>query len=292
LAIAVVGFATRTLTRHWDEFRALDVEWTLNIAPLALAAITVWVTYAILIEAWRRVVIGWGQLLPYPTAARIWCLSNMGRYLPGKVWSIAGLAVLAQRAGVSGWAATGSAVAMQALALGTGASVVAVAAPQAVSPLQLLAAGVMAVGVVWLLVSGDLSSRLARAIRPGAELKPLSFQAAIAAGAATLVGWLAYGVAFWLLARGLIPEADLSLRIAVGVFAAGYILGLVAIFAPGGLGVRELVFVAILAPRVGSGGAVALAISSRLLLTITEIVAASIALLLVRGKKEKTIDGS
>ena len=84
----------------------------------------------------------------------------------------------------------------------------------------------------------------------------------------------------------------MSLRVAVGVFAAGYILGLVAIFAPGGLGVRELVFVAILAPRVGSGGAVALAIGSRLLLTITEVVAASVALLVVHGKKENTVDAS
>jgi uncharacterized membrane protein YbhN (UPF0104 family) len=271
--------------RHWDEFRALDIEWAFDAGPLALAALTVWMTYAILIEAWRRVVIGWGQSLKYPTAARIWCLSNMGRYLPGKVWSIAGLAVLAQRAGVSGWAATGSAVAMQALAVGTGASVVAIAAPQAVSPLQLLAAAAMAVGVVWVLVSGDLSSRLVRTIRPGAELQPLSLRAAMSAGAATLVGWLAYGVAFWLLARGLLPEADLSLRAAVGVFAAGYIIGLLAIFAPGGLGVRELVFVAILAPRVGSGGAVALAVGSRLLLTLTEVVAALVALLL--GGREK-----
>jgi len=292
LAIAVVGFAARTLARHWDEFRALDVEWSFDAGPLALAALTVWITYAILIEAWRRVVIGWGQSLGYTTAARIWCLSNMGRYLPGKVWSIAGLAVLAQRAGVSGWAATGSAVAMQALAVGTGASVVAMAAPQAVSPIQLLAATAIAVGVVWVLVSGDLSSRLARAVRPGAELQPLSPWAAMSAGAATLAAWLAYGVAFWLLARGLLPEADLSLRTAVGVFAAGYILGLLAIFAPGGLGVRELVIVAILAPRVGSGGAVALAVGSRLLLTITEIVAALVALLLGAREKERTVDAS
>jgi uncharacterized membrane protein YbhN (UPF0104 family) len=73
---------------------------------------------------------------------------------------------------------------------------------------------------------------------------------------------VAYGVAFWLLGRGLLPGVPLPLPAAIGVFAGGNVLGLLAIFAPGGLGVRELVFVAILAPRVGSGSAVALAVGS------------------------------
>jgi hypothetical protein len=292
LAVAVVVFASRALLRHWGEFRALDIDWSLEAVPLVLAVLAVLATYAVLIEAWRRVVIGWGQSLRYTTAARIWCLSNMGRYLPGKVWSIAGLAVLAQRVGVSGWAATGSAVAMQALAVGTGVSVVAFAAPHAVSPLQLLAAFVIAVGVVWFLVSRRLSSLLARIARADVTLRPLTPQAAAIAGVATLVAWVAYGVAFWLLARGLLPGADLSARAAVGVFAAGYIVGLLAIFAPGGLGVRELVFIAILAPRLGSGGAVGLAVASRLLLTMTEVVAALVALALGTREQEQALDGS
>jgi uncharacterized membrane protein YbhN (UPF0104 family) len=292
LAVAIVGFAIRTLARHWEEFRSLDVTLAVDLVPLLLAVLTVMVTYALLIEAWRRVIVGWGQALPFGTAARIWCVSNLGRYLPGKVWSVAGLAVLAQRSGVSGWAATGSAVAMQALAVGTGAAVAALAVPGAVAGAQVVAALAITAGVVGLLVWPAPLARLVRAVRPGVEVRPLAPAAALLAGAATVAGWVAYGVAFWLLGRGLLPGVPLPLPAAIGVFAGGYVLGLLAIFAPGGLGVRELVFVAILAPRVGSGSAVALAVGSRLLLTLTELGAALLSALIGRRAKEQLVDTS
>ena len=65
----------------------------------------------------------WGQRLEGWTAARIWTVSSLGKYLPGKVWAIAGMAMMAREAGVAPWAATGSAVILQMLAIGTGAAV-------------------------------------------------------------------------------------------------------------------------------------------------------------------------
>jgi len=291
LALLVAGFVARALVRYWDEFRALEIALDLHAGPIVLAALTVWLTYVLLIEAWRRIILGWGETLAYRPAVRIWCLSNMGRYLPGKVWSVAGLAVLAQRAGVSGWAAAGSALAMQALAVGTGASVVAVFAPGVVSPLQLVIAAVLALGAVGVLTSRPLVERAAGLLRPEAEFRALAPGTALAAGAITLLGWAAYGVAFWLLARGLFGEVAVSLPAAIGVFAAGYIVGLLALFAPGGVGVRELVFVAMLTPLIGSGGAVALSVASRILLTVTELCAALAALALGARSKEGGSDG-
>ena len=51
-------------------------------------------------------------------------------------------------------------------------------------------------------------------------------------------------------------------------------LGLLALFAPGGVGVRELVLIGLLAPALGSGGAVAVSLASRVLLTVLEGAAA------------------
>src|SRR5260370_7645332 len=79
---------------------------------------------------------GWDQRLSYPNAARAWTLSNLGRYIPGKVWSVAGLVVLAERAGVRRSAAAVSAFAMQAVVLGTGAILVVIATPPAAPPLS------------------------------------------------------------------------------------------------------------------------------------------------------------
>jgi uncharacterized membrane protein YbhN (UPF0104 family) len=107
----------------------------------------------------------------------------------------------------------------------------------------------------------------------------------------TLLSWVAYGIAFWMLANGIFRITDLTAFQATGVFAAGYIVGLLALFAPGGVGVRELVHVALLAPVVGGGGALALSVASRLLLTATEAGAALVALIADR-RKELPVDRS
>lgn len=274
---AVGAFVWRSLARHWEEFRAVEVAFHPQPGWIALSALVVWATYGGLIEAWRRILAGWGERLPYATAVRIWTISNLGRYLPGKIWSVAGLAVLAQRSGVAPWAAAGSAIIMQAVALGTGVAVVAATAPGAASPLSLALAALVAACVVAVLVWPKTMRLASRAL--GRELRPLHPAAVTIAALVTTLSWVAYGVAFWLLARGLFGHTSLSLASAVGVFAAGYIIGLLALVAPGGVGVREVIFIGLLAPILGSGAAVALGIASRILLTITEAGAAAAGLL-------------
>ena len=289
LAAALVGFVGRYVYDNWTELSNQNVTFHFKPVWIVAAAITVWISYGILIEAWRRVIGGWGSELAYGPALRIWCLSNLGRYLPGKFWSIAALAVMAQRAGVAGWSAAASAVVMQVFAIGTGALVVSVGAPGAASPFALAAALLLAIGVIVILASEPLAARFGKTVRPGTEFRALPLSVALLGTAVTLLSWIAYGLAFWMLARGTFDTASFSLLQATGVFAAGYIVGLLALFAPGGVGVRELVYVALLAPVFGSGGALALSAASRLLLTGTEACAAIFALV-VNRLKEPSVD--
>jgi len=278
LLLVVAAFVGRAVTAHWSEFR--DLEASLRIQPgwIALAALIVFATYALLVAAWTTVIAGWRERLPYRSAVRIWTLSNLGRYLPGKVWSIAGLVVLAQREGVAAWAAVGAAVAMQAIATGSGVAVAAAAAPGSLSAPALIAAAAVAAATIALLVSPPAVARVARLT--GRELRPLPLGAVVTAGAVTSVSWVAYGLSFWCLARGVLGPTPLTLGPATGVFAAGYLVGLLALFAPGGVGVREAIFVALLTPAVGSGGAIVLSVASRVLLTVTEGLAALVGLAL------------
>jgi hypothetical protein len=282
LALAVIVFVWRSAARHWDEFRSLEFAVQLRPGWIALAGAVVLVTYGLLVAAWRAVIGGWGERLAYRPAVRIWTVSNLGRYLPGKVWSVAGLAVLAQREGVAAWAAVGAAVAMQAIAVGSGVAVAAATVPGTLSaPGALVAAAVAAATIAALAMPRvvALVGRITR--RPG--LRPMPVKAVVLAGTVTTVSWLAYGVGFWCLARGTLGNTSLGMAPAIGVFAAGYITGLLALFAPGGVGVREAVFIALLAPSVGSGGAIVLGVASRALLTLTEVAAALLGLLGGRG---------
>jgi hypothetical protein len=228
---------------------------------------------------------GWG-------AARIWTVSSLGKYLPGKVWAVAGMALMAQRAGIAPWAATGSAVVLQVLAIGTGAAVAGLTGRRAIETahpgsqlaLVLLVAGSV-VGVGLLLWPPVLRRLLQLAAAPDAEPRGAPPVAGIAVGiVANTVAWVGYGCALWLLARGLLPTVALPPALAVAVFTASYLAGFLALFAPGGLGVREGLFILMLQGPLGIGAATALAVASRLLLTLTEFGAAVPFLVLPQGR--------
>jgi hypothetical protein len=281
VGLAILWFAARSLIRNWDQLRTQSLPWRIDPVWLLLSALTVWTMYALLIAGWRVMLGAWGQRLDRWTAARIWTVSSLGKYLPGKVWAIAGMALMAREAGVAPWAATGSAVVLQMLAVGTGAAVVGATGArtlETVRPGSGLALGLLvaaaAVGV-GLLLWPPVLHRLLRVAAPEAAEqaapagRPLAFGVAV-----NLVAWLGYGVALWFLARGLLPDAGLGLMTAIAVFTASYLAGFLALIAPGGLGVREGLFILMLQGPIGIGAATALALASRVLLTITEFGAA------------------
>lgn len=286
VAAVVVRMVWGAIVKNWSEFRSLHVALAPHPAWIALSVAVVFLTYALQIASWRCILAGWDQALPYGRAARIWLVVNLGRYVPGKVWSVAGLIVLAQRAGVEAWAAGASAVAVQAIGIGTAVALVALATPGAASPVRLGGAALVAVATIALLAWEKTARWVANLAGRTDQFRPLPLAAVAESAGLTLLSWLTYGIGFWLLARGLGLPGPLPVATAAGVFALGYILGLLALFAPGGVGVREVVLIGLLAPALGSGGAVALSVGSRVLLTLTEVAAPLGVLFLTRGAKE------
>lgn len=289
LGLVVVGFAARALARNWTDFRSQPLAFAPRPLYLVASALLVWAMYALLVWAWLAVLRSWGQRLGPGTAARIWTVSSLGKYVPGKVWAIAGMALMAQQAGVAAWAATGSAVVLQALAIGTGAVIVGftgavgleLAHPGARAALGLLV--LASAAGIGLILWPPAVRRLLRLARVPAEAVGAPSPAAVLGGImANAVAWVGYGGALWLLARGLLPDVKLELWTAVAVFTASYLAGFLALLAPGGLGVREGLFILMLQQPIGIGAATALAVASRLLLTLTEFGAAAPFLLLTR----------
>jgi hypothetical protein len=98
---------------------------------------------------------------------------------------------------------------------------------------------------------------------------------------------LLYGVAFWLFARGITPRATGNASSYIAVYTGSYLAGYLALFAPGGVGVREAVLV-IAMPKfdlASAPDAAVIAITSRLWLTILEILP---GLLLFRSRSADT----
>jgi hypothetical protein len=200
--LAILWFAGRSLLRNWHDLEAQPLAWRMDPLKLVLAAVTVWGMYALLVTAWRVMLTAWGERLDGWTAGRIWTVSNLGKYLPGKVWAIAGMALMARQEGVSPGAATGSAVILQAVSIGSGAVVAALtgaaalerARPGAVGGLWLIAGAAIA-GVALLFWPACSAAAPARGPSPArtAASDPLVL--------ASVTAWVVQG-ALWLLAAG------------------------------------------------------------------------------------------
>jgi uncharacterized membrane protein YbhN (UPF0104 family) len=273
------------------ELGSSEAEFELGRALLAVGVLTA--IFLAQIQLWRIVVADLGSRVSYADAWRIWSFSQLGRYLPGKAWQVVGQVVLARDAGVPARTATLAAFLSVGFMISTGLLVSLVFVGRMVlerwGALGLLAA-VVVVGlglspIAWPRV---LRSGLRLLGRQEVELPLPSRPALLRWLLYYVLSWLAHGLAFQLFAssfgelgRGIAPQV-------IGAYALAYVSGLVAVFAPGGLGVREGALGVILASFVGTELPVyAVAVAARLWNVAAEllVLAGALALSLSRARR-------
>lgn len=221
-------------------------------------------------------------------ALRIWFVTNLTRFIPGIVWQFAGLVALVKPFGVSATAATGGIVLQQGVLLVSGWALVAAVAPSLLGSwtaalpawvplLSVGAAGLALVAIVPRLMPAI--GRVASVVLKRSVGWPAPTRWVLARYLLAMVPvWAIYGLAFWLFSRALFGNAAPGPLVAGTAFVASYLLGVLAILAPGGLVVREAALVAALSPSMGGAGALVLAVASRLWLLTLELVVTLVTL--------------
>jgi uncharacterized membrane protein YbhN (UPF0104 family) len=255
---------------------------------VAAASAIVLLTYALLIESWRRVLGELGGKLDFRDAARIWLVSNLARYLPGAFWQLGAMSEMARRRGVPVTVSTGSAILITVVNLFTGLGVFALFA--AASPvLHSRGRVVIALGALGLVVAPFVLPHLQRIVRrltgrdivmPRFGLRPV-----LIAGVATAISWIAYGFAFWLLTRAILPGEPRSLAGCIAIYTASYLTGLFNP-APAGIGAAEGAMV-VMAPQFGvatGAEAAVLATVVRIWRSVLEALPGLLALALTRER--------
>jgi len=89
--------------------------------------------------------------------------------------------------------------------------------------------------------------------------------------------WFLFGLAFFLFARSLTPLGRIRYLPVTGVYALAWVIGMVSVFAPAGIGVREGVLSVLLAQYLPEPTAIVVALLSRLWVTLAELVCALVA---------------
>jgi uncharacterized membrane protein YbhN (UPF0104 family) len=276
-AAAVLFFAARSLATQWNKVEARLLHVQFGWQWIGAATIVVLLSFALLIEGWRRVMGAWDSHLPFGQAARIWFLSSLGKYVPGNIWSLTAMGVMARGRGISALAAAGSSIIMQAVSLVTGAAIVMITGAQLLG--QPVLVGISVLVLIGILLSAPrflppltvwIGSLIGKDVAPPSVPATSIWTAAIASA----LSWLLYGFAFQLFVHGLLGAAPGEISRYIAVYTAAYILGFISPIAPAGLGVREFTLAAFMTQLglANEADAALVAIAARLWLTIIELV--------------------
>jgi uncharacterized membrane protein YbhN (UPF0104 family) len=283
LLIVVVWFVYRALAPDLARLNRAD------FARYRPAALPLLLSFALLIAmflvhalVWRRMTeaLG-GRTFSLRSAAHMFFVSGLGRYI-WRFWQMAGMAVLAQRAGISPVAATAALLLGQLGFMTMGMIFLAILLPtrygaNAAIAGVLLIALAMAVFVVGGTERGKaLRHRMLSRVGPRvAEAATLldRITLARAAGwwAAYGASWIILGAAFAVFVSAFVPETMRAPHYLAGTFAASYLAGYISP-APAGVGGREVVMIALLRDVMPPAAVLVVALLSRVWFTVAELL--------------------
>lgn len=276
LVLAVVVGAGYQLVKNWPvvAHTLTTLPWTFVLLSSICVFAGVWLGPLV----WQTVLADLGAPIGVRSASKIYLVGQLGKYVPGNVWAFVVQMELGASVGVSrarGFTASLVATGLCAIAsLLTGTLVLPtfLSANRAVLGLFVL----LPLGLVFLHPKPLtwLVSRVLRLLRRPPLPHALRGRAIAKALALGVLIYTVLGVHLWLLATAVGASGARSLVLCVGTMGLALTASMVAFFLPSGLGARELVIVTALAAVMPSAQALALAVVSRVMFTVADVVSA------------------
>ena len=275
---------TLNLARGLAELREQPVRGQPQWALIAASGLVFLLAHGVLVVTWRTVLSSWGERLPFWSAARVWSVSNLGRYVPGKIWQIGAMGAMARELDVSPIAASGSALLGTLVNIAAGFVVALVSGhalllSQVPVSLRTLTVVMIVAAAGSLLLLPFIMPRLAGAAGRVAG-RPLEATLPMRAVVYSLVGnviaWLVYGAAFQLFMSGVLGHGGGGYLTYLAAYTSSYLIGYIFLFAPAGVGFRETAMLELLqlAGLASRPEAALVTVTSRIWLTLLEVVPA------------------
>lgn len=251
ITVAIFYYMARPIYVEWDSLRPRiqELKWSRLAGGALMFAFFLFFFRSL---SWRAILAALGHRLPVAASTRIWSTSELARYLPGVVWQVVGRAWLVKPYGVRGSVCTTSQVLELILFLLANVLVAVtcllffgykrvdeaargwLAACMALVPILAI--------VIHPRVFHALSARLLRLFNKPPLERALPLRLMYGLLLFAVLGLLWQGMALWLTVGsplGLIVD---KWWVIAGAYSLAWIAGFLAVWAPGGLGVRELIF--------------------------------------------------
>jgi len=291
LLVVILCFCGYGLATEWP--RVVPVLAELHWYSVAASAVAAAAAAGCMMLAWRTLLADLGSPLPVLVAARVTFVAQLGKYVPGAIWSFAAHIELGHDYQVPRRRGAASVLMALAVAAGTGLLISAVtlplAAPAAARHYRFLLFAIPLIAVCLLpKVMHRLLNVALRVVRQQPLERPVSWRGLGIALAWTLLGWLLLGLQASFLLADVTSAGPRTWLLGIGAYTLACTLALLVVVAPNGIGAREVVLVAALAPVLPASTALAVALVARLMTTLSDLAWGAFGLALKRHARAST----
>ena len=278
IVVAIFFFLGKMVWDHWNQVK--DTPFTLRPFPFILSTLIFAFSYFIQIWAWYLITLKLEIALSPSETLKTWFYSQLGKYLPGKIWLFLSRFHFYESRGKSKKAIS-IALYLETVTIIMAAGLIFLAALIFFREIRLFYSWRHPGWLVLLFLLGFifLHPRVLQKILNWALIHfkrepvslSISYSDVLWILFVCIISWVIGGVGFYLFVDSVYPVAPQYILFLTGALAISSTLGLIAIFAPSGLGVREGALVYLLLFMMPPPVAVIISILTRIWMTLIEI---------------------
>lgn len=281
----ILGFIGLYVYRHRASLADVHApDRTLFILATLLAQpnffVTAW-AYQILLKAH-------GIRIPFRMAAGLYFIPALGKYIPGKLWSVAGALQLFHLTGLPKARASAALMMHMVIVLAVTVLIAIGFGASSLAPNVSIWSFVAALAVLAVLASPKVFYGFFNLALRLTGRQPMEHSAGyrdlLATTFVLVIGRLMYAGGFVLLVGSFYSLTRADIPVLIGTFCFAQVAGVVALFAPAGIGVREGILIYALQPIVGTGNAIAVTGFCRLWQTAMELVVSAYGWFAIRSR--------
>lgn len=274
--LVLIFFVGRVIADNWEDVSA--AEWQIRPLYLFFSALLCSPWFLLRPLGWNIILNRFGRAVPFPAVFRVTRQAELGRYVPGAVWQWIGRVYLIQK-----WHVTAAACLVATfidLVLATLASMVPALftvedlLPNLASYYRyvIFAFPLAAIVVIHPKVLNWGAGLVTKRLKMEYSELRIGYPTMAGIWAMYVGGWLSLTAGVAAFVAGVIDLPTGNLAFIGSSYALAWLVGILTMIAPAGMGVRETALGLLLAVVVGTGTAFTLAVAVRLWLLAVELV--------------------
>jgi len=279
--LIIFYFLGKSLYRNWGQVDFMQLHF--NIPILIASFFFLWTHFLLSVLGWKLILDKLDVSLPFLKGIKIMFYSQLGKYLPGKIWTFTGRMYFCQKVGIPNSKTFISMVLELALTVLSGILIFLISLllgsrfKMDINPFLLVTVAVVILMIIHPKILVRLINFFLRWLKKEQIKIDLNFSQIFVLTAYYCIIWFCFGIAFYFLINSVTFIIPSKIPILTGSFAISSTIGVMALFAPAGLGVREGILAVLLNNFFPISLAILLSLLSRIWVSIGELVMVGIS---------------